>query len=167
MPTMPTDEPAGQMETRILGANVLKSIILVGVVLAFAALYLGFALDVLRAPTDQEATIDPTLANVAGGLAGILGTGFALALGVKKTEGSHTNKIFKADRTPDALKNAFKGISLAVTFGVWAYPIVAAIVGVVVLTHLSESPPVLTTLVSVAGGYVITFATAAFHSIRS
>jgi hypothetical protein len=154
-----------QIQTRVVGTDLLKSLILVGFVLAFIVLYFRFALDVVNAAPGHPPRIDPSLTNVAGGLAGILGTGFALALGVAKTDDSHTNRLMSGNFLGGP-GGPFEGVSLAVSFGVWAFPVVAFGVGAVVLTHLSESPPVLTTLVSVAAGYVLAFATAAFRSVR-
>ena len=118
--------------------------------------------EIWSADGNKPPKFDDALLSVAGALAGVLGSGFALALGVKKPD-----DVAPPSGRFASLKKKTAGISVPVTFGIWAYAIIGAAAAVTVITNLGESPEVLKALASVFAGYILAFASDMFHKIRT
>jgi hypothetical protein len=163
--TTPADESqaADQEQLSIVGGvGALKALLIVGFVLAFVAVYGYFIEKIWTASSGRPPSFDAAIIATAGALSGILGSGFALALGVARPDDSQAPRF-----VPARVADKFKGISITLTLGIWAYAIVGGAACVTTLLNTGETPEVVKGLAAVFGGYILTLASGAFRSIRS
>ena len=152
-----------------------------GAVLTFAGLYAYFMEEIVSAGKSPPHLNGAMVAGAAA-LAGVLGSAFALVMGVPIRT---TNEALARDLAPardhkdrvDPKKLARKtrlrrALSLEPggtdqaswpqTFGVWMYAAVASAVAIVYVLNQAETPPVIKGLAVAFGGYVIALMTAAY-----
>ncbi len=179
----PATPGAGGSDTaiaaRIAGLSILKGLVLYGATLAFAGLYAYFMARIVAADHGPP-KLDTAMVTAAAGLAGVLGSAFALYIGIptdatneglaKALEQTESKSFFRdVDR---ALATIRKMLSLEpggqdvaswpLTFGIWVYAMVASAVALTYLLNRAETPPEIKALAVVFGGYVIAFVTAAY-----
>ena len=158
--------------TRIAGLSVLKGLVLYGATLTFAGFYAYFMYEISSAPSGKPPTFSTTMVGAAAALAGILGSAFALVVG---TPTGATNQVL--ERKLDNAEKA-RGLwlwkllsiepggktraSYPLTFGIWAYAIVASAVAIVYFLNPSETPDTVKTLATAFAGYVVAFITVAY-----
>lgn len=179
----PTD-PAGT-EDAIAGTSTLRGLLLYGAVLAFAALYIDCIVQILSKSTPGPAALNGAVVDTAAALAGILGSAFALSMGVSSTSVNpalkqHIDREAKrAARTGTAprltftlfLHKAFsvqpggtKEKSWPLTFGVWAYAIVGSAVAITYIFNQDHTPGTLRAIAVTFAGYVLALIHSAFGS---
>ena len=82
---VPEGSAATGSATRIAGLSVLKGLVLFGATLTFAGLYAYFMERIAAAPSGTQPTLNTAMVGAAAALAGVLGSAFALAVGVPTT----------------------------------------------------------------------------------
>jgi hypothetical protein len=158
----------------IAGLSTLKGLLLYAAVLTFAGLYTYFIVKISSA--QSVPTFDTALTTAAAGLAGVLGSAFALEIGVATDSqttnqalsaalaNAHTTKeklvarvwqLFSISRTSPASPSWPK------TFGIWVYALVASAVAVTYVLNEHQTPDVIKALAVAFAGYII----ALVHSV--
>ena len=161
----------------IAGLSALKGLVLYGAVLTFAGLYLYFVVRISAAT--RAPAFGTALTSAAAALAGVLGSAFALEIGVP-TDSRSTNQALSQAisqaRTPSdrARVRVWQVFSLErsdaaspswpKTVGVWLYAIVASAVAVTYVLNQSQTPDAIKALALAFGGYVIALVNAAYKS---
>ena len=176
-----TDQPAAPSDG-IAGTSALRGLIVYGAVLAFAALYIDFAVVISRA-AHAAPTIDATLVDAAAALAGILGSAFAIRIGnpanqavINQSLATHLTKAQSEDakKRTKLLAYLHRAVSLEVgkrgatswpiTFGLWVYAAVGSMLVVVYVLNESQTPGTVKALAVTFAGYVLALLTSAFKS---
>jgi hypothetical protein len=115
------------------------------------------------------------MVSAAAALAGVLGAAFALVIGVP-TKQSDVNQSLPAPSATDksgrarfwlwrllSLEPTNKdGASWPLTFGIWAYAVVASVVALTYLINQAETPEAVKALAIAFGGYVVALVTSAY-----
>jgi hypothetical protein len=161
--------------TRIAGLSVLKGLVVYGATLTFAALYGYFMAKIAAAANNTPPNLSNAMVAAAAALAGVLGSAFALVVGVPTDATNEDLSKALADQTdPKKQRLLFlrKILSLEpggrklpsgpLTFGIWAYAIVAGAVAIVYILNQGETPEAIKALAIAFAGYVIAFMTAAY-----
>jgi hypothetical protein len=158
---MRPEPPPG--DTIVGGMRTLRELLVFGFVIAFVAVYSDFIWDIWRARVDDSTPprFNDGLVTLAGALAGVLGSAFAIALGIAKPA------VDEATGRLAGVRNRFGGLSVAITFGIWAYAIVGAAAAVTAVVNLDETPDPIKALSSVFVGYILAVASTAFRAIRA
>lgn len=176
-----TDQPAAPSDG-IAGTSALRGLIVYGAVLAFAALYIDFAVVISRA-AHTAPNIDATLVDAAAALAGILGSAFAIRIGnpanqavINQSLATHLTKAQSEDakKRTKLLAYLHRAVSLEVgkrgatswpiTFGLWVYAAVGSMLVVVYVLNESQTPGTVKALAVTFAGYVLALLTSAFKS---
>jgi len=150
--------------------------LLYGATLAFAGFYAYFMHEIASAPSGKPPAFSAAMVGAAAALAGVLGSAFSLIVG---TPTKVTNEGLA--RTIDATENgeaAQRGLwlwkllslepggtrraSYPLTFGIWAYAIVAGAVAIVYFLNPGETPDTIKALATAFAGYIVTFITVAY-----
>lgn len=169
--------PQGPAE-QIAGVAVLKGLILYAAVFAFAALYIYFIVNIFQASPGKPPSFDGTLVSAAAALAGVLGSAFALAIGVPTATGETNSALHAALAAPNptragnALSQLWRLLSIAPastqsaswpkTLGVWVYAVVGSAVTITYIANQNETPASIKALAVAFGGYVIALVTTAY-----
>ncbi|HTX46677.1 MAG TPA: hypothetical protein VMD48_10375 [Solirubrobacteraceae bacterium] len=148
--------------------STLRGLIVYGAVLAFAGLFIDFMVVISSAKPGTKPSIDATLISAAAALAGVLGSAFALKVGVPPSPATINRKLAAhlsdpsrnkaAARIRQALSlepSASNDVSWPLTFGIWVYAIVATATLVVYVLNQNETPSSVKALAVAFGGYVI------------
>ena len=167
---------------RISGLSALKGAVLYGAILTFVGFYAYFIAKIFAAAAGKPPSFDATMVSAAAALAGVLGSAFALVIGVP-TNPTSTNEDLK--KAIDALAGSGEGArpstvvvtlrkifslepsdehkaSWPLTIGIWAYAVVGSAVAVTYFLNQNETPDAIKTLALAFGGYVIALVTAAY-----
>jgi hypothetical protein len=163
--------------------SAMRGLMLYGAVLAFAGLYVYFIVVISTARHGVKPLIDATLISAAAALSGVLGSAFALKIGVTpnpslvNTElAAHTKAAREgnASRVTAAIRRALSlepsdpsAKSWPLTFGIWAYAAVASAVAVAYLLNQNETPGAVKALAVTFGGYVIALINTAYGMAKS
>jgi hypothetical protein len=157
----------------IAGLSILKGLILYTAVLTFAGFY-GYFIWKIGAANENPPSFNSAMVTVAAALAGVLGSAFALAIGVpSKTVNEPLSKqIQKEKGNPQKRTRLRKYLSLEpggvgmaswpLTFGIWVYAIVAAAVAIVYFVNQNQTPPGIKALAVAFAGYVLALVTSAY-----
>jgi hypothetical protein len=174
MDSSPPPPAAGDppFAARIAGLPVLKGLILYGASLTFAGFYAYFMEEIVSAKSGSPPGLSGVLIGAAAALAGVLGSGFALAIGVP-TGADQVNKALAAEvrKNPSGFHKAVVGLrklfsfepaddnraSMPLTFGIWTYAIVASAVAIVYFVHSAETPDAIRALAIAFAGYIVAF----------
>ena len=185
MPALPTaledanaDKPPAP---KIAGLSTLKGLILYGATLTFAGLYIYFIAKIFGAASGHPPTLNTALVTAAAGLAGVLGSAFALEIGtptedrstnpglkkameaVAKREGTvRSRNLARIRRVLSLEPSDTQDASWPKTFGIWAYAIVAAGVALTYVLNQAETPDTIRALAVAFGGYVIALINTAY-----
>jgi hypothetical protein len=154
--------------------SLLKGLVLYGATLTFAGFYAYFMEQIAEAAAKQPPHLDTAMVSVSAALAGLLGSAFALVIGVPtqvtnpklanslREEGDdlrvRTRLLQLLSLEPGGTKRA----SWPETFGIWMYAAVASAVAIVYLLNQAETPPEIKALAIAFAGYVIALITAAY-----
>jgi hypothetical protein len=154
---------------QIGGLCVLKGTIIYAATLTFAGFYIYFVLEIFQA-NGKPPTFDPAMVSAAAALAGVLGSAFALVIGLPTDKSSVNPGVQRA--IDNAAKPSEKIVpwlrkilsyepsnaqssSWPMTFGIWAYAVVAAAVAIAYFLNQNETPDTIKTLAVAFAGYVI------------
>lgn len=166
---------------RIAGLSVLKGLMLYGATGAFAGLYTYFMVEIFQASAGHPPAFGAAIVSAAAALAGVLGSAFALAIGVPTTANATNQDLFKAldavrekpirRRIRVTLRQALSlepaatdQASWPMTVGIWVYAAVATCVAITYVVNQNETPEAVKALAVAFGGYVIAFVTAAYRN---
>jgi hypothetical protein len=164
------DQPA-TVNDGIAGMSAMRGLMLYGAVLAFAGLYCYFMVVISTSRHGVQPAIDATMISAAAALSGVLGSAFALKIGVAPSP-SLVNRALAAHqaaadrgerrqitatfrRALSLEPSDVNAKSWPLTFGIWAYAVVAAAVVVVYILNQNETPGAVKALAVTFGGYVI------------
>lgn len=169
------DADTGGIATRIGGLSVLKGLVLYGAVLTFAGFYTYFIVKIAGAKPHAPPKFDGTMVSASAALGGVLGSAFALVIGVPTDENSTNIGLKQAlgatgkSKVPAQIRKALSlepsdanSASWPLTFGIWVYALVASGVAVTYFLNQDETPPTIKTLAVAFAGYVIALVTAAY-----
>ena len=167
-------DPA-DVNDQIGGMSTLRGLIVYGAVLAFAGLFIDFMVVISSAKPGIKPSIDATLISAAAALAGVLGSAFALTVGVPPSPAAVNRKLAAHLKDPNrnkaaaSIRRAFSlepsatdDVSWPLTFGIWVYAIVASATVVVYVLNQNETPSSVKALAVVFGGYVIALLNSAY-----
>lgn len=175
----PTPVPAPALTPQIAGLSTLKGIVLYMAIFAFAGLHVYFIVKIARADPGKPPALDAAMVSAAAALAGVLGSAFAVFVGVP-TKAHSTNAELgramevQAQATPSRkrLTGLRRALSLEapdtnspswpLTFGIWVYAVVGAAVACAFILNQSETPEQIRTLAIAFAGYVIALVYAAY-----
>jgi hypothetical protein len=143
------------------GVGAIRLLFLVGGLVAFAGLYIYFFVEIWTVDGKKPPAIDKQLVYVASVLGGVLGTFFAVALGIqrKDPDTDHT----KLSLGPTLLGTTGRGTAIA-TAALWIYFGVGLGAGVTAIFRSVQSPDSIKALASVFGGYGLAVFSAAFSA---
>jgi hypothetical protein len=160
--------PAGSDNDQVGGMSALRGLLVYGAVLTFAGLFIDFMIVISAARHGVKPTIDATLIAAAAALSGVLGSAFALKIGVtpspaavNRSLAAHLNSTDRsrvAARIRQALSlepSTTTDKSWPLTFGIWVYAIVAAATVVVYILNQHETPDSVKALAVTFSGYVL------------
>jgi hypothetical protein len=155
----------------IAGMSAMRGLMLYGAVLAFAGLYIDFIVVISTAKAGVKPSIDATLISAAAALSGVLGSAFALKIGVRPTAGAVNRELAahsaraRAKKASMIVAGTRRLLSLEpsdpgakswpLTFGIWAYAVVASSVVAAYVLNQNETPGAVKALAVTFGGYVI------------
>ena len=179
-PTSDQTNEAAAPSDGVAGTSALKGLIVYAAVVAFALLYVHFAVVISNAST-KAPNIDATLVDAAAALAGILGSAFALRIGNPANQAFINQKLAAhLDRTKDESfwkrlpAYAHRAVSLEVgelgaaswpvTFGIWVYAAVGSMIVVVYVLNESQTPGAIKALAVTFAGYVLALLTSVFKT---
>jgi hypothetical protein len=156
---------------RIGGLSVLKGCVVYGATLTFAVFYAYFMAKIVAAGGNHPPKLNSAMVSAAAALAGVLGSAFALVVGVP-TDATNEDlaRAIQQDKDKKHFWRKFLslepgGLNLAswpLTFGIWVYALVASAVAIVYLVNQGETPEAIKALAIAFAGYVIAFMTAAY-----
>jgi hypothetical protein len=173
-----TGQPA-TLNDGIGGMSALRGLMLYGAILTFAGLYAYFMVVISTSRHGVKPGIDAALISAAAALSGVLGSAFALKIGVSPNESLVNHELaahqeMAAENGVTLKVTAFvrKVLSLEpsdvnskswpLTFGIWAYAAVASAVVVVYILNQNETPGTVKALAVTFGGYVIALVNMAY-----
>lgn len=168
--------------SRIAGLPILKGLLLYGATATFVAIHLYFVIEIWDAKSGAPPHFNGELLKAGAALAGVLGSAFALYVGLPTRPQDVNQRLAQDERTNNkrdkkALRSSAsisirKFLSLEppnkdsaswpLTGGIWAYACVAGAVAVTYAMNANETPADLRTIAVAFGGYVIALVTAAF-----
>ena len=182
--TLTAPGTAGETEgvaPQIGGLCVLKGVIIYAATLTFAGFYVYFIVRIFQA-TGRPPTFDPAMVSAGAALAGVLGSAFALVIGLPTDKNSVNESMQKAidrskhnaskpkDKVVLRLRTIFsyeppnaQSSSWPMSFGIWAYALVASAVAVTYFLNQQETPDTIKTLAVAFAGYVIALLTSVYH----
>ncbi|HEY6525397.1 MAG TPA: hypothetical protein VIY10_16555 [Solirubrobacteraceae bacterium] len=171
-PTSP--DGGGSAVPKIAGLSALKGLVVYAAVLSFAGLY-GYFIVKISTASGQPPALPSVLVSAAAALAGVLGSAFALEVGVTtppSATNSRLNRKLAAQgkrihlRIRQLLSLEPINISAASwpkTVGIWLYAIVGAAVAVTYALNPSQTPSTIKALAVAFAGYILALVTAAYH----
>jgi membrane associated rhomboid family serine protease len=157
--------------------SVLKGLLLYGAVLTFAGFYIYFIVQITKA-TGKPPGLPAAMVSVAAALAGVLGSAFAVAIGVP-TDPSATNsrlaRVMREDKESGKRRaRTLLGRALSLepartdepswplTLGIWAYALVGVAVAITYFLNQPQTPDSVKALAVAFAGYVLALVTAAY-----
>lgn len=167
-PTQETPQTLDASNDQVGGMSTLRGLIVYGAVLAFAGLFIDFMVVISTAKAGAKPSIDATLISAAAALSGVLGSAFALKIGVTPSPAAvnqslanhltSTTRSHTAARIRQALSlepSATDDKSWPVTVGIWVYAVVASATVIVYILNQNETPSSVKALAVTFGGYVL------------
>lgn len=154
-------------DTGVAGVPYLRTAILWLFILAFIAVYAYLGYEIWTADAGTEPSVSEKLLGAAAALAGTLGTGFALALGIKKNDELRdgSNRTLGSQGNSALLPGIGAGNSWPLTCGVYVYFVVGLAALLTYFVHTDETPATVKGLALAMSGYIVTVASNAFGSI--
>jgi hypothetical protein len=159
----------------VVGIKVLQGAILYAAVLTFAVLYVHFIVLISDASGHTPPKIDGTLLGTAAALSGVLGSAFALRMGVNRgapgpdQQQQQQAPAAGASRVGNRVKRvlAFEiggpsNRNWPLTVGIWTYAAVASAVVIAYALNQDVTPGGVKALAVVFGGYVLALIHAEF-----
>jgi hypothetical protein len=167
-PNGQAQQPADAANDQIGGMSTMRGLIVYGAVLVFAGLFIDFMVLISRAHAGVKPSINGTLISAAAALSGVLGSAFALKIGIAPSPAnvnqSLSNHLNDPSRSQIAAQirralslepSATTDKSWPLTVGIWVYGIVASATVVVYILNQNETPSSVKALAVTFGGYVL------------
>src|SRR3954471_21961158 len=133
------------------GTNAMRFVLLIGGLLAFVGLYGYFIYEIWDAAGKKPPKLDKQLVYIASALGGILGTFFAVALGVQRKDSDINQQELKLGPT---LVGESKQVSdVLATAALWAYFAVGVAAGATALLKTVQTPDSIKAIAATFGGY--------------
>jgi hypothetical protein len=165
----PADEPTAGAEQPVadsgpMGMGPLREALIALAVLAFFAIWAILFVDVWTAKAGKPPKLDDVLVGAGAALAGAVGAGFALAMGLEAKKPEEESLA----RTPIGLPKFDKeqARSWILTIGIYGYAAVSAGALVTWLANRDETPEEIQTLAITFAGYILALTTSAFNAVR-
>jgi hypothetical protein len=137
-------------------------------VLVFAGLFIDFMVVISTAKAGVKPSIDATLISAAAALSGVLGSAFALKIGVAPSPALVNRQLARhlSDGSRNRLGARIRQMlslepsstadkSWPLTFGIWAYALVASATVAVYILNQNETPSAVKALAVTFSGYVL------------
>lgn len=168
-------QPVNGNADQVGGMSTLRGLLVYGAVLAFAGLFIDFMVVICSAKAGVKPSIDATLISAAAALSGVLGSAFALKIGVSPNPANVNRQL--AQHLSDPKRNqiaarirqilslepsATTDKSWPLTFGIWVYALVASSTVVVYILNQNETPGSVKALAVTFGGYVLALLNTAY-----
>src|SRR5581483_10923225 len=163
-----TQQPANGNSDQVGGMSTLRGLIVYGAVFAFAGLFIDFMVLISATKSGVKPAIDATLISAAAALSGVLGSAFALKIGVSPSPAAVNRKLaahLKDTSRSQVAARIRRALSLEpsttadsswpLTIGIWVYAIVAAATVVVYILNQNETPGSVKALAVTFAGYVL------------
>jgi hypothetical protein len=141
------------------GSATLRFLFLVGGLVAFAVLYAYFIYEIWTASDNTTPDLDKQLVYMASALGGVLGTFFAVALGIQRKDPNVDQRDLKLGSTLLGTTGPSEALATA---ALWLYAAVGLAAGVTAILKSVESPDAIKALAAVFGGYGFAVFSAAF-----
>jgi hypothetical protein len=167
-PSGQTQQSTSASNDQIGGMSTMRGLIVYGAVFAFAGLFIDFMVVISTSRVGVKPSINATLISAAAALSGVLGSAFALKIGVTPSPAavnqsladhlSDTSRSKTAARIRQALSlepSSTTDKSWPLTFGIWVYGIVASATVAVYILNQNETPNAVKALAVTFGGYVL------------
>ena len=174
-PSGQTRQSDSASNDQIGGMSTMRGLIVYGAVLAFAGLFIDFMVVISTSRVGHKPSIDATLISAAAALSGVLGSAFALKIGVAPSPAAvnqsladhltDRNRSKTAARIRQALSlepSTTADKSWPLTFGIWVYGIVASATLAVYILNQNETPNAVKALAVTFGGYVLSLLNMAY-----
>ena len=162
-------QPAGD---GIGGMSALRGLLVYAAVLAFAGLYIDFIVVISNSRSGVTPAIDGTMISAAAALSGVLGSAFALKIGVTPTSAQINQGLARhatqakhkglASKFAVTVRRALSleperpdANSWPLTLGIWAYGAIATAVAVAYVLNQNETPGAVKALAVTFAGYVL------------
>jgi hypothetical protein len=176
----PADGATAAAVPKIAGISALKGLAIYAATFAFAGLY-GYFIYKISTTIRGTAQLDGVLVSAAAALAGVLGSAFALEVGLTTQPGETNQRLaeawaakVKADGKPGPRLRLQKALTLdptnvecpswPKTIGIWVYAIVAAAVAITYSLNPSNTPEMIKALAVAFAGYVLALLAMAYRS---
>jgi hypothetical protein len=162
----------------IAGVSSLKGLLLYGATLTFVGLYTYFIIKILGASAGNPPKLSATTVGAAAGLAGALGSAFALEIGAPTLDHEVNQTLSPVVVTDSPAARAFARVQQALslqprsthdtswpkTLGIWAYAAVASAVALTYVLNPQETPRAVQALAVAFAGYVLALVSAAYKA---
>jgi hypothetical protein len=142
----------------------LREVLIAAGVLAFFVLWGILLVNIWTTEAGRPADLDDVLVGAAAGLAGAVGAGFALAMGLEKKKPPDDSLLIAGTGLPKL--NAEETRSWILTVGIYGYAVVSALALVTWLANGDETPDEIRALAVAFAGYVLSLVTSAFSAVR-
>ena len=156
-------EPVADAQPNAMGP--LREALIALAVLAFFVIWAILLIDVWSAKSGKPPDLDDVLVGAGAALAGVVGAGFALAMGLEKKKPPDESLAVTAIALPRLDKEETR--SWILTIGIYGYAAVSALAVITWLANRGETPEEIQTLAIGFAGYVLALATSAFGAVRS
>lgn len=179
-PNGQTQQPADTNNDQIGGMSTMRGLLVYGAVFVFAGLFIDFMILIITAKTGVKPSINGTLISAAAALSGVLGSAFALKIGVTPSPANVNQNL--ANHLSDPTRNrtaarirqalslepsATNDKSWPLTVGIWVYGFVASATVVVYVLNQNETPSSVKALAVTFGGYVLALLNMAYGLTKS
>jgi hypothetical protein len=168
--TPPADGGQPVADAQPIGMGPLREALIALAVLAFFVIWAILLIDVWSAKSGKPPDLDDVLVGAGAALAGVVGAGFALAMGLEKKKPPDESLAVTSIALPKpALPKLGReeARSWILTIGIYGYAAVSIVAVITWLANRSETPEEIQTLAIGFVSYVLALATSAFGAVRS
>lgn len=155
----------GEGAPQARGMPLLRELLIAAAVLAFFVVWVILLAEVWSAAEGKPPELDDLLVGAGAGLAGAIGAGFALAMGLEKKKPDDQSLAVGATALPRF--DPGKARSWILTVGIYGYAAVSAGALVTWLVNRDETPKEIQALAVGFAGYVLSLVTSAFSAVRA
>jgi hypothetical protein len=146
------------------GMSLLRELMIAAAVLAFFVVWVVLLAKVWNAPDDKPPELDDLLVGAGAGLAGAIGAGFALAMGLEKKKPDDESLAYG----PGLPRfDPEKTRSWILTVGIYGYAALSATALATWLLNQDETPKEIQALAIGFAGYVLSLVTSAFSAVQA
>ena len=147
------------------GISLLRELLIAAAVAAFFVVWVILLAEVWNAADGKPPELDDLLVGAGAGLAGAIGAGFALAMGIEKKKPDDQSLAYRATALPRVDPGKARSWILAV--GIYGYAVLSAVALLTWLLNRDETPKEIQALAVGFAGYVLSLVTSAFSAVRA